>query len=223
MEFIELFQTARILSVVKINPVCQTASGTSPTRLPSTHIDGEARRLGAAQLLSRLAMDEFQLLGLVRTLTGVGILCFLFSISFQLEWIFIGWMTGFLVALIFQRLVSLKKILVVKPNSQIYRSIAALLTIDIATLIYFKIDIVMLRHIGESLNEVGFYAAASRILEGVILILFPIANVFFRELRLHANRPEKFIQLTIKLVFYAGALSLFIVPLGIFLGDDIIN
>lgn len=160
---------------------------------------------------------------IIRSLTGVGIISLLFFVSFQLEWIFIGWITGFLIALIFQRSVSLKKILIVRPNSQIYRSIAALLTIDIATLIYFKIDIVMLRHIGESLNEVGFYAAASRILEGVIFLLFPIANVFFRELRMHANRPEKFIQLTIKLVFYAVALSLFIVPLGILLGDDIIK
>lgn len=160
---------------------------------------------------------------IVRTLTGSGVIGFLFLISFQLEWIFFGSITGFLLALIFQRSVSLKKILIVKPNSRIYRSIAALLTIDIATLIYFKIDIVMLRNMGESLNEVGFYAASSRILEGVVLILFPIATVFFRELRLHATQPEKFIRLAAKLIFYAGALSIIIVPLGILLGDDIIK
>lgn len=160
---------------------------------------------------------------IVRSLTGLGILSLLFLVSFQLEWIFIGWVTGVLLALIFQRSVSLKNIAIVKPNTQIYRSIAALLTIEIATLIYFKIDIVMLRHLGESLNEVGFYAAASRILEGVILLLFPIANVFFRELRLKANHPKVFVLLTVKLIFYSGALTLFIVPLGLFLGDDIIK
>jgi len=159
----------------------------------------------------------------VRSLTVVGILSFLFLISFQLEWIFIGWITGFLLALIFQRSVSLKNILIFKPNSQVYRSMAALLTIDIATLIYFKIDIVMLRHIGESINEVGFYAAASRILEGVIFILFPIASVFFRELRLHTNHPEKFVKLTAKLISFTGALCLFIVPLGILFGADIMK
>jgi len=160
---------------------------------------------------------------IVRSLTAVGILSFLFLLSFQLEWIFIGWMTGFLIAIIFQRLVSLKNVLVGKPGSKTYRSIAALLTIEIATLIYFKIDIVMLMHLGESLNEVGFYAAASRILEGVIFILLPIANVFFRELRLHANHPKNFIRLTVKLFFYSGGLTLIIVPLGILLGDDIIK
>ncbi len=56
------------LSVLKINPVCQTASGTSPTRLPSTQIDCEARRLGAAQLLLRLAMDEARLFCLLANL-----------------------------------------------------------------------------------------------------------------------------------------------------------
>lgn len=159
----------------------------------------------------------------VRSLTALGVISFLFLLSFQLRWIFIGWITGFLVAIIFQRLVSLKNILVIKPGTRVYRSIAALLTIEIATLIYFKIDIVMLRHLGESLSEVGFYAAASRILEGVIFILLPLANVFFRELRLKANDPKNFIHLTSKLIFYAGGLTLVIVPLGILLGDDIIK
>lgn len=159
----------------------------------------------------------------VRSLTALGVMSFLFLLSFQLQWIFVGWITGFLVAIIFQRLVSLKNILIIKPGTRIYRSIAALLTIEIATLIYFKIDIVMLRHLGESLSEVGFYAAASRILEGVIFILLPLANVFFRELRLKANDPKSFIRLTAKLSCFAGGLTLVIVPLGILLGDDIIN
>jgi O-antigen/teichoic acid export membrane protein len=148
---------------------------------------------------------------------------FMLLLSFQLRWIFIGWITGFLVAIFFQRLIALKNIVLIKPDTQIYRSIAALLTIEIATLIYFKIDIVMLRHLGESLSEVGFYAAASRILEGVISILLPLASVFFRELRLKANDPKNFIRLTMKLIFYAGGLTLVIVPLGILLGDDIIK
>jgi O-antigen/teichoic acid export membrane protein len=160
---------------------------------------------------------------IVRSLTALGVLSFLFLLSSQLEWIFIGWITGFLIAIFLQRLVSIKNVCITKPGTHIYRSIAALLTIEVATLIYFKIDIVMLRHLGESLNEVGFYAAASRLLEGVIFILLPIANVFFRELRLKANDPEQFIQLTVKLICYAGGLSLFIVPLGILLGEDIIK
>lgn len=158
----------------------------------------------------------------VRSLTGVGILGFIFLIALQLEWIFIGWITGFLISLIFQRTYPLKKVLLVKPNPQIYRSLAALLTIDVATLIYFKIDIVMLRHIEGTLHQVGFYAAGSRILEGVMFILFPFANVFFRELRLHANDPKKFLTLTNKLIFYAALIALFIVPLGMLFKDDII-
>jgi O-antigen/teichoic acid export membrane protein len=160
---------------------------------------------------------------IVRSLTALGVVSFLFLLSSQLKWIFIGWITGFLIAILLQRLVPIKNVRVLKPGTQIYRSIAALLTIEIATLIYFKIDIVMLKHLGESLNEVGFYAAASRLLEGVIFILLPIASVFFRELRLKANDPGQFIRLTVKLICYAGGLTLIIVPLGILLGEDIIK
>lgn len=159
---------------------------------------------------------------IVRTLTGAGILGYILFVSLQVEWVFAGWATGFLVALAFQRAYPLKKVLLIKPNPQIYRSVAALLTIDVATLIYFKIDIVMLRHMGDNLHQVGFYAAASRILEGVMFILFPFANVFFRELRLLANSPKKYLQLINKLVFYASVLTLLIVPLGMLFGNDII-
>jgi O-antigen/teichoic acid export membrane protein len=158
----------------------------------------------------------------VRSLTGAGVLSFIFIVSLQLEWVFAGWITGFLVSLIFQRAYPLKKVILVKPSPQIYRSVVALLTIDVATLIYFKIDIVMLRHIEGTLHQVGFYAAASRILEGVMFILFPFANVFFRELRLHANDREKFLQLTNKLILYAGILALLIIPVGIFFKNEII-
>jgi len=159
---------------------------------------------------------------IIRTLTGAGILGYILFMSLQVEWVFAGWATGFLVALTFQRVYPLKKVLLVKPNLQIYRSVAALLTIDVATLIYFKIDIVMLRHMGDNLHQVGFYAAASRILEGIMFLIFPFANVFFRELRLHANSPKKYLQLINKLVFYAGILTLLVVPLGMLFGKDII-
>jgi len=72
------------------------------------------------------------------------------------------------------------------------------------------------------LHQVGFYAAASRILEGVMFILFPFANVFFRELRLHADSPKKFLQLTNKLIIYAGILALLIIPAGMFFSNDMI-
>ncbi|GJL77298.1 MAG: capsular polysaccharide biosynthesis protein [Nitrospinaceae bacterium] len=158
----------------------------------------------------------------VRSLTGFTILGFIFLISLKLEWVFVGWIAGFLVALIFQRAYPLKKMLLARPDPQIYRSVVALLTIDVATLIYFKIDIVMLRHMDGTLDQVGFYAASSRILEGVMFILFPFANVFFRELRLQANDPEKFLRLTQKLIFYAVILTMLIVPLGLFFSDGIV-
>jgi O-antigen/teichoic acid export membrane protein len=158
----------------------------------------------------------------VRTLTGAGILGYILLMSLQIQWVFAGWVTGFLVGLIFQRAHPLKQVVLIGGGLKIYRSVAALLTIDVATLIYFKIDIVMLKHIEGTLDQVGFYAAAFRILEGVMFILFPFASVFFRELRRHANDPKKFLRLTNKLLFYAGIVVLFIVPLGIFFKNEMI-
>ena len=158
----------------------------------------------------------------VRSVSGAGILCFIFLASIKVEWVLTGWIVGFLISLIFQREHSLKDVRLVKPDPQIYRSVATLMTIEVATLIYFKIDIVMLRHMEGALHQVGFYAAASRVLEGVLFLLFPFANVFFRELRLRADDPQKFLKLNNKLVFFAGLLTLGIVPLGMQFGDEII-
>ncbi len=158
----------------------------------------------------------------VRSLTGVSIFCCVFLFSAKMDWVFAGWIAGVVISLALQRAYSLRSIRVEKPNPQIYRSIAALLIIDIATLIYFKIDIVMLRHIGEALPEVGFYAASSRILEGIIFLLFPFANVLFRNLRLFADQPGNFIRLTNKLILFSCLAAAAIVPLGMIFGEDII-
>jgi len=159
---------------------------------------------------------------IVRSLTGMGVFACIFLFSPRVEWVFTGWIAGILLSLVLQKAYSLREFQIPRPNPQIYRSIAALVTIDIATLIYFKIDIVMLRHIGGALHQVGFYAAACRILEGIIFIFFPFANVLFRNLRLIADQPARFIRLTNKLILLSGLASAVIVPLGMIFGDDIV-
>ena len=53
-----------------------------------------------------------------------------------------------------------------------------------ATTIYFKSDIILLRHLQPDLSLVGNYGAAFQILEGVILLATPVVHVCFRHLRL---------------------------------------
>jgi len=53
-----------------------------------------------------------------------------------------------------------------------------------ATTIYFKSDIILLKHLQPDLSLVGNYGAAFQILEGVILFATPVVHLCFRHLRL---------------------------------------
>lgn len=157
-----------------------------------------------------------------RSVTAGGILFFIFMFSPKVEWVLIGWITGFVIVLAWQSEYSLKRVPAFELNRQIYTSIAALVAIDVATLIYFKIDLVMLRHMTDKLDQVGYYAAASRMLEGVILTLMPFGTVFFRTLRLKVAEPGKLVLETGKLLLLAGGAVVLIVPLGWFFGKDLL-
>ncbi|MFQ5451510.1 MAG: oligosaccharide flippase family protein [Nitrospinaceae bacterium] len=181
------------------------------TRFISSHLRGQGK-------FSREAGWSV----LVRTITAVGILASLYGFSPKVEWVLAGWVSGYLLSLVFQPYCPLGKISLVKPDPRIYKSLTALVIIDIATLIYFKIDIVMLRHLGPSLQQVGFYAADSRILEGIIFLLLPFANVFFREMRLRSKDPPRLVRFTNRLIGAACLTALIIVPAGLILGEGVL-
>jgi O-antigen/teichoic acid export membrane protein len=58
------------------------------------------------------------------------------------------------------------------------------MAIDAATTIYYRCDIILLKYLAENSAEVGFYAAAYRFLDGVVLMAAPLRVVWFRKLRL---------------------------------------
>lgn len=95
--------------------------------------------------------------------------------------VFAGWAGGIVLALLVARLW-------VRPRwgapRAIYRTAAAFMLIDLATTIYFRIDIVMMERLRVPPADIGRYAAAYRLFEGGVLLLAPAATVFFRELRL---------------------------------------
>lgn len=66
----------------------------------------------------------------------------------------------------------------------LYRSVLALLIIDIATVVYFRVDLLLMQSLGVPLAEIGRYAAASKVLEGLILLAQPLSQIFFRQVRL---------------------------------------
>ena len=115
------------------------------------------------------------------------------------------------------------KVFFKKLNPNVYKSLGSLLIIDVATLIYFKIDIVMLRHLGSGLEEVGFYSAGSRLLEGLIFIHLPFATVLFREMRTRTKYPSDFIPYILKLISFSVVFPIVIIPVGWFFSEEIIR
>ncbi|SVB27524.1 uncharacterized protein METZ01_LOCUS180378, partial [marine metagenome] len=128
-----------------------------------------------------------------RTIGALSVLIFIYIFSPTIHWILGGTIVGYSIALTLRPKICKIKIFFQKLDPVIYKSLTSLLIIDIATLIYFKIDIVMLRHLGSGLEEVGFYSAGSRILEGLIFIHLPFATVLFREMRTRTKNPSDFV------------------------------
>lgn len=66
----------------------------------------------------------------------------------------------------------------------VYRTLLPLLWIDLATTIYFRSDLIMLRSFDVSDGDIGQYAAAYRLVEAAILIASPLSIIIFRKVRL---------------------------------------
>lgn len=75
-----------------------------------------------------------------------------------------------------------------RPQAPVYRAAAGFLWIDLATCLYRRSDIVILHGLVAA-AEVGQYAAASRLFDGVLLLASPVALFFFRRLRLLRADP----------------------------------
>lgn len=134
----------------------------------------------------------------VRSATAISIVALIFLISPTIEWILLGAIGGNLLVMGFcyKRF---RKYEFKRLERNVYQSMGALLIIDIATLVYFKIDIIMLQQMGREASEVGHYAASTRILEGGIFLFMPFAIVLFRELRLLIDNPPRLFSKTLKL------------------------
>ncbi|MGE4538874.1 MAG: oligosaccharide flippase family protein [Desulfovibrio sp.] len=106
--------------------------------------------------------------------------------------IFIGLLVGQAIALA----TPFAKPLAVKPrlavSREIYAPCLAFLCISAATAIYFRCDIVLLRLLTPDPAEVGNYAAAYRLIEGVIMLATPLAHIFFRKLRVSLDDAQAF-------------------------------
>ncbi len=160
---------------------------------------------------------------LTRTLGALGVLAFISILTPSIQNILAGTIVGYGISLFLLPANCNLKFFFKKLNPVVYKSLGSLLIVDIATLIYFKIDIIMLRHLGSGLGEVGLYAAGSRILEGLIFMHLPFATVLFREMRTRTKYPSDFTSYILKLIFLSVVFPIVIIPVGWFFSEEIIR
>ncbi len=130
----------------------------------------------------------------VRSMSAVGMLSGLFLGRGKIAFIFAGGTLGMLPPLI---LPFVKRILPLPSfafSTRLYKQVLMFLAIDAATQIYFRSDIVVLKYLCPDSAQVGNYAAASRLIGGVVLLLSPLGAVFFRHLRV-IEKKEHFYRL----------------------------
>ena len=167
--------------------------------------------------------EEAQWRVTTRTLGALSVLFFIFIFAPTIELILGGTIVGYGIALALRPRTCKLKVFFQKLDPVVYKSLASLLIIDIATLIYFKIDIVMLRHLGSGLEEIGYYAAGSRLIEGLIFMHLPFGTVLFREMRTRASYPKKFTPYILKLFLLGSSSPIIIVPIGWFFSKEILR
>lgn len=154
-----------------------------------------------------------------RTITASAIVIALLLNIRDISILFICWSIGIILSLTISFGKSAIKIPKFFLKKNIYNSCLSFIVIDLSTMIYFRSDIILLKYLRNSEQEAGQYAAAFRLIEGVILLMAPIANVCFRFFRLKWQEIEKFQILFYRLLIVASLISLLILIFGFILGE----
>ena len=121
---------------------------------------------------------------MVRTFGAAGILVAIFVVR-PVPWaIFAGWSFGLLLCLF----LSPEKI--ERPSfggfrvPDIRKACFSFMVIDAATTVYYRCDIILLERLVRDTALVGYYAAAYRFLDGIVLLAAPLGIIWFRKLRM---------------------------------------
>jgi O-antigen/teichoic acid export membrane protein len=126
-----------------------------------------------------------------RTVSALLVLTALLSFGASPAHIFTAWGVGLLLVLgCFRK--DFPPLIVVPRKVPVwaYRSSVSFFALGLATTVYHHIDILLLRNILGEVPEIGHYAVATRVQDGVMLLSMPVALMLFRRMRFLATSPE---------------------------------
>ena len=90
-------------------------------------------------------------------------------------------------------------------HPEAYRAAAFLLWIDLATVAYFRADMLLLKAMGVPTREIGQYVAAYRFVEALILLITPVSLLIFRKLRLEWQDLQRLRRRMGRMLLVSGA------------------
>lgn len=158
----------------------------------------------------------------LRTAGAVGIIFVLCFLSHDPWVIFTGWAFGLLLAL------WLSPIQIARPtfgsfgSKGIWRACLAFMAINAATTIYYRCDILLLKHLSQDAAQVGCYAAAYCFLDGIVLLAAPVGVIWFRKLRLVWEDKRLFYSRVVKMTLVMVGSAGFVLVSGIIFGREIV-
>jgi O-antigen/teichoic acid export membrane protein len=76
----------------------------------------------------------------------------------------------------------------------VYRAVLPLIWLDLATALYFRSDMVLLKFLKAPQVEVGHYGVAYRLIEALILLASPMGLILFRHFRQGSDMPVRMVR-----------------------------
>ena len=99
---------------------------------------------------------------------------------------------------------------------EIYAVVLPLIWLDLATVIYFRSDILLFKLMGVQKADVGAYGVAFRLIEACLLLATPVSLLLFRRFRLNVDVVgHETIARVVRLAALAGVLGLLIFLLAL--------
>lgn len=108
-------------------------------------------------------------------------------------------------------------------HPEAYRAAVFLLWIDLATVVYFRADMLLLKSMGVATREIGLYAAAYRFIEALILLATPVSLLVFRQLRLEWQGAQNLRRRIWRALFIASLLGVASAGLLVIIAEWAIN
>ncbi len=159
---------------------------------------------------------------MVRTLGALGILLVLFCVGADPWVVFGGWFLGVLVSLFWAPVSIGRPSLGWFRIREVRAACLGFMAIDAATVVYYRCDIILLEYLTGNSAEVGYYSAAYRFLEGVVLMAMPLRVVWFRKLRLVWEEKRFFEQQLLKMGLVMLGAAFLVAGVGAFFSREIV-